>query len=141
MTESTLWTWLKGAREIASRRLDMRRMENGISTGDADVDGIYRGRDFAIELKSCKRPARETSKLQFHEVTQAQVDWHSNRQDAGGASCFLIQVGKERYIVHGRLAPILREGVTREWLFRFGQPVLNPMAAVLQATYQKEPSL
>lgn len=140
MSEDTLWTWLKKARKSLGEGLHMRRVENSVTTGDADVDGIILGMDFAIELKACKRPARNSTRLDYHEVTDQQVEWHSKRWAAGGASIFLIQVGEERYAVRGNMAQKLQDGINMEWLWLFGRPVTNAAACIEHAAHQRKES-
>jgi hypothetical protein len=120
-TETSLWEWLKTARKFLGSRLHMRRVENAVGLGDPDVDGIYNGRDFSLELKVAKRPAKATTTLRFgHEVTPQQVEYAEQRLAAGGAHAFLIQVGSgadaARYVVHGGYAGTLARGVSEAWL-------------------------
>lgn len=139
MSESTLWTWLKGARKTEGSALHIRRVENMTSTGDADVDGVYLGEDFAIELKAGKRPARDTSRIKHHAITEAQCEWHEARYDAGGASACLIQVGEDRYIFPGydlRLA--MESGITLRWLYLHALRVTTPRSAIIYATRQRK---
>lgn len=135
-TENALWAWLKKARDFYGKDLHIRRVENAISTGDADVDGVLLAEGFALELKACERPRRETV-LGYHEVTLAQVEWHDMRLDAGGASGFLIQVGSgreaARYVVHARHARALRRGVTESWLRVQSVCVDRPPDAIVEA--------
>lgn len=139
MTESTLWQWLKQARADFGSNLHMRRVENGISVGDPDVDGVLNGNDFTAELKACSTPARGTTNLKFHKITPAQVDWHEARLAAGGASCILLQVGRERFVIHGRFVARMAEGVSLDWVQLYSTHVVSPRAAILTATQQRNP--
>jgi hypothetical protein len=137
-TETTLWTWLKKARDFFGEVLHLRRVENAVSTGDPDTDGVLSGAAFTLELKVCARPARGSTRLRFHEVTIAQRDWHEARIAAGGASAFLIQVGEghdaRRYVVHGWLVRRLMEGVDENWLIANGRLAPKPQDAITLAT-------
>lgn len=145
MSEDTLWTWLKGARKYYGEGLHMRRVENMVSTGDADVDGVVLGLDFAIELKACKRPKRDSTLLAYHSVTDAQVQWHHDRWASGGASAFLLQVGTERFLISSSLARSLQRGVDMDWLHGaclgsmiYGcRLVLAPQQAVEEAAHMR----
>lgn len=136
-TENATWAWLKKARDFYGADLHIRRVENAISTGDPDVDGVLKGEGFTLELKACERP-RGVTVLRYHEVTWAQVEWHEMRLAAGGASGFLVQVGSgrdaRRYVVHGSTARALREGVTEFWLSRQGGILVErPQDAIAEA--------
>lgn len=135
--ETSLWNWLKKARDYFGSALHIRRVENAVSTGDPDADGILKGKDFTIELKCCARPARGSTRLRYHDVTINQVEWHKHRLAAGGASAFLIQVGDGpeavRYLVHGAEAHALAEGVNENWLIAHAIKVGGPADAVERA--------
>lgn len=136
--EGSLWDWLKKARDHFGKTLHIRRVENAVSVGDPDTDGMLLGQAFTLELKCCAMPARGSTTLRYHEVTDAQVDWHTDRLAAGGASAFLVQVGDgheaERYVVHGREAHKLRTGVTLDWIRSKGMPVRKAVDAIDLAT-------
>lgn len=142
--ETTLWTWLKKARDVFGEALHMRRVENAAGVGDSDVDGLLHGRPFSIEDKVAKRPARENTVLKFgSELTVAQVEYARRRIMAGGGAGFLIQVGsgydREIYFVHGLLGPTLAAGVTEPWLRATAQTPNTPAEAVLMATKARSP--
>jgi hypothetical protein len=113
-------------------------VENGVSVGDPDTDGVLFGDAFALELKCCARPARGSTRLRYHEVTLAQVIWHEHRQAAGGASGFLVQVGDgadaRRYLVHGCYAQNLRAGVCENDLLAYGVIVRDAPDTIRRAT-------
>jgi hypothetical protein len=99
----------------------MRRIENAVSEGDFDVDGVFLGEPFALELKVAKRPARRTTKLRFGEpIKDTQEEWGRERLEAGGAAAYLIQVGEGhaalRYLVRASYGARLQAGVTEEEL-------------------------
>lgn len=136
-TESTLWDWLKKARDHFGAELHIRRVENLCETGGPDVEFCHRGSYADVELKVCERPRSDDTRLRYHEVTEQQVDWHSKRQAAGGATGFLIQIGHghdaERFLVHGSRAGQLRTGVSYGWLKIKGYPVARDDAVITEA--------
>ncbi len=95
--EKSLWKRVKNAGVIlveAGHRLHMCRVENEVGAGMPDVEGCLDGRQFFLELKSNKRPARATTPI--HPRTRdAQRDWHAARAKAGSRSHYvLMQVGE-----------------------------------------------
>lgn len=124
--ETRLWDWLRDGLG-GKPGLHMRRVENGISEGDPDVDGCWEGRYFELELKGCNRPANPATPLAI-EVRQAQVVWARRRWKCGGNVWLYVRVGfgrdVRRYLVPGSLATIVRDGVTEEQLR--GMSVLPP---------------
>ena len=118
--ESTLWSWLRKA-DNGNPTLMLGRMENLVEVGRPDVDGIWRGVTFQLELKVAKRPSRRTTKLAWGSpVKDNQVEWILRRLAAGGAAAWLLQVGEgpERavYLLHGAEGPWLINGVTESEL-------------------------
>ncbi len=110
VSETDLWDWLKQSNVGSGRDLHMRRVENLVGVGDADVSGCYRGRYFDIELKTAARPARwDTVVLNPRNeyVRPAQKVWHRCRWLAGGNNFVLLQVGSGgeaiRYLLPGDL--------------------------------------
>lgn len=142
-TESNLWQWLRGARKVLGRSLKMRRLENAVSTGDADVDGLLSGRPFDLELKAGARPKRPTTVIRHEPVKQGQVDYADEVLEAGGAHGFLIQVGEGHarriYLLHGRLGRWLMPHRTERELATFGYLVHTPAEAIELATKLKGP--
>jgi hypothetical protein len=69
------------------------RIENLVDEGTPDVEGCIEGTHIWIEMKSCKRPARETTPIR-PETRLSQSIWHMERTAAGSVHHWvLIQVG------------------------------------------------
>lgn len=139
--ESNTWQWLRGALGHFGPLLTMRRVENLVSTGDGDVDGILDGKPFDLELKAAKRPARPTTKLRHEPVKRGQIDYAKAVLAAGGAHAFLVQVGEawERrfFLVHGALGDWLAAGRTENELASHTVEVYSAPEAVERATMMK----
>lgn len=110
--ESSLWSWLKGAERAIGPDLRMERVENAVSSGTPDVDGVLMGRHFKAELKTVARPARESTGLHI-KFQPAQPDWIRSWSSAGGRVFVLVQVGSgamaRRYLVPGRNIDVLED--------------------------------
>lgn len=105
--ERSLWTWLRDGTKGAPT-LDMERVENGVSRGTPDVDGVYKGRSFKIELKrvTLLQNSRGNVRVDFEVM---QVPWLRRRWERGGAVWVLLTVDgagrrPRRYLVPGNLA-------------------------------------
>ena len=103
--ESSLWTWLRGAERDLRPDLRMERVENAVSCGTPDVDGVLNGRHFKIELKTVARPARKSTGLRI-KFQPAQPNWLRSWCASGGNAFVLVQVGSgpvaRRYLVPGK---------------------------------------
>jgi len=98
--EKNLWAWLKRG-TLRCRDLHMERVENSIAEGTPDVDACYQGADFKIELKTGSVTIRHgyvRTKFQ-----PKQLPWIKRRTKVGGRAFVLIQIGRVRYLVPGRL--------------------------------------
>lgn len=119
--ESGLWRWLDGARYHYRQRLHMNRVENSVSSGMPDVEGILlKFSQFWIELKCCARPIRIDT-LVRPKFRPAQLPWLRRRVAAGGRAFVLLQVGQghdaSRYLIWGDKAILLDgKGMTEEEL-------------------------
>jgi hypothetical protein len=118
--ESGLWRWLKDAKQELRDELHMQRVENSIGGGTPDVEGhLFAFGQFWIELKSAARPKSDLP-IRF-KVRDAQVEWMRRRAKSGfHRAWLLLQVGSgksaRRYLVPGRHAGSVRDGVTEAWL-------------------------
>ena len=113
--ESSLWKWLANLR-LTEPALWIGRIENTAGKGIPDVIGCYKGKTFFIELKTCNLPKRHTSHPGF-TVEDSQREWHEDWQMSGGTSWFLIQMGKDRYLLRPDIAlsPDLTVGNVRRY--------------------------
>jgi len=136
--EKNLWYWLRdGTRGDPWLRMD--RIENRVSSGMPDVAGCTNGREFWIELKTCARPKRPTTKLDIG-LRKEQREWLFNSWTDVLRRCFiLIQVGSghgaERYLVRGSQARKVFEGLTELELSDIAFSAIDrPMDVVDHAT-------
>lgn len=124
--ESRLWQWMSDGLK-GTKGLHMRRVENRVGDGDPDVDGVYLGRYFEVELKGCDRPVRD-GRLDF-EVRRSQVLWHRKRTRCMGNNWIYVRVGRahqvRRYLVEGKHAERLYDGITEAELLELS--VLHPV--------------
>lgn len=68
-----------------------------------------------IELKHCYGwPSRAASCLRFKHFSLDQANWLQDWDLFGGKACVLCQVGKDIFLMPGRHAPQLRQGMTRD---------------------------
>ena len=102
--EKQFWAWIR-PKVITIPDLHIQRIESMSSSGTPDVEGCWSAVPFQIELKSCIRPKRFTTKLDY-DVKKSQVFWHEDRYKAGGKSYILVNVetGRKRtlYLVPGQ---------------------------------------
>lgn len=118
--ERSLWAWLKKARPVFGDALHMERVENAIGAGFPDVEGYVKTEEhsgqFAFELKSSERPARNTTPVRFKfRNREQQIEWMAHRWRLGGNAFFLLQVGsgpdRILYLVPGDHGALLARGV------------------------------
>lgn len=110
--ESQLWQRTRQG-GIALRKcgyqVDLARIENQAVSGHPDVEGCIDGQQIWIELKSCSRPKRATSKVR-PKLRPSQDIWHLKRHRAGSRHAFvLMQVGEGAdaalYLIPGKMYP------------------------------------
>jgi hypothetical protein len=123
--EARLWSWLSKARQGLREELHIGRVENAVGSGMPDVEGqVKRGQQFWIELKSCKRPANETTPLRF-KFQKGQPEWIERRISVGGYVWLLLQVGQGAsraiYLVHGRHIDEVAKGVVEGYLLELSE--------------------
>ena len=96
-------------------------MENKVATGGPDTELWPNGLCVKIELKSCARPARKTSKLNF-AVRDSQVTWFQRAKPKYGWFGVRVGSGDEAkcYLVPGRYAETLQSKVTEAQIARMG---------------------
>ena len=94
--ESSLWAWMKKGK--TSDEIHLERVENRAGAGIPDVIGCFNGYTIMLELKTAERPARETTRVAI-EIRDSQREWHQSWCNAHGNSFFLVQVGKERFLL------------------------------------------
>ncbi len=102
-TDKSMWQWLSKAR---SPTIDLTRTENLASEGEPDVQGYATDHgSFWLELKQVpNQPKRSTSSLGI-KVRPSQVIWFEKRiRMKCKTAYFLVNVGRERFLVPGRFA-------------------------------------
>lgn len=105
--ERDFWNRVRGA---LSRKVFVRRIENGVSGGDPDVFMMKQGRIVWLELKYCEVPVKRTSKLLGKgNVRLDQINWHLEYAWKGGTSFVLIGTPFEDYLMPGGLADKLND--------------------------------
>lgn len=105
--ERDFWNRVRGA---LSRKVFIRRIENGVSGGDPDVLLMKQGRVVWLELKYCEVPVKRTSKLLGKgNVRIDQVNWHLEYAWKGGTSFVLIGTPLEDYLMPGGIADKLND--------------------------------
>lgn len=105
--ERSFWNRLRGA---LSKKVFIRRIENGVSGGDPDVFLMKQGKVVWLELKYCEVPVRRTSKLLGKgNVRLDQVNWHLEYAWKGGTSFILIGTPMESYLMLGGMADKLND--------------------------------
>lgn len=103
--EKNLWAWLKRGTE-RSRVLDMERVENSVGEGTPDVDVCYKGIEFKIELKT-----GTVTKIHSYvrvKFRPKQLPWIKRRTKTGGRCFVLLQIGRHRYLIPGKLCEVFR---------------------------------
>lgn len=80
IAETRLSSWLTtGARASFGSRLMIQRVENLVSSGTPDVEGLlHGGQQFWCELKVTSRPAREDTLVDVH-FQDKQAKWLAKR--------------------------------------------------------------
>jgi hypothetical protein len=119
--ERELWKRMKaGAIELrnSGHHLRLGRIENEASSGWPDVSGTLDGADFWAELKSCKRPKRDSTPIR-PKCRPSQDIWHTMHHKAGGMNAFvLIQVGDAHqaklYLIPGVQYPNVKAATEAE---------------------------
>lgn len=92
------------------KKVFVKRIENGVSTGDPDVFVMKGGKAIWIELKWADLPVRFTSKLLGKgAVRKDQENWHLEYWHKGGTSYILIGTGGYDYLMPGKLADLLND--------------------------------
>ena len=80
----------------------IERIENILAPGTPDVNFCIDGVDGWLEIKSAKEPAKLTSKLLKHKLSQAQMNWFKRESNAGGRSYILICTDIKWILIDGR---------------------------------------
>ena len=136
--ETNLWAWLKRGRKLFKKALHLIRIENSVLSGTPDVEGVFEGSQFWIELKVAEPQKTETSKITI-KFRPAQIPWIQRRSEAGGRAFVLVQVGAgrtaERYLVPGRDVATLERPVLLAELCAISivDPRSTPKAVLLAA--------
>lgn len=120
-SEKAIWQWLKNANQDPG--VFLYRVENSAGSGMPDVQGYIEGYgNIFIELKDGVYPARQSTLLKF-DVRSSQEFWHLRMSRLGSTShFFLIQIERDRFLIPGKFAKVLREGVSLEWLSVYKMP-------------------
>ena len=92
--ESNLWQWLL---KFSHSKLELTRIENIVDTGTPDVQGVYCGVQFWIELKS-------SAKNCAVHISTDQVLFLERYCRCGGLAYVLAQSGSRRYLFHSPYA-------------------------------------
>ena len=127
--ETALWNWIKPMKGLIGAHI--QRVESrDTADGTPDVEGCYNTVPFQLELKTCARPSRDTTKLTV-KIRPSQVAWAVDRVNAGGKSFALIQVGAQhgakRYLIDGLwLGVLMEERKTEAELSDIGTYVQRP---------------
>lgn len=101
--EGAFWAWLRGGfLPVVDQAVRIESFKD-----IPDLEACVAGRTFWAELKSCERPARPTTALDY-DLTQGQALWLKSRREAGGAAWLLVRVGfrgrRACYLVDGAYA-------------------------------------
>lgn len=134
--ESQLWQRVReGGVDLrkCGYAVDLTRIENMAVSGHPDVDGCIDGQQIWIELKSCSRPKRATSKIQ-PKLRPSQDIWHTKRHRAGSRHAYvLMQVGEGAgaalYLIPGKMYPHIAapESALLE------MSIISPQASITEA--------
>jgi hypothetical protein len=104
MSESAFWGSVRaGLTDAADLKICLDRVENMVLAGMPDVNGVYCGTEFWIELKSCDvLPARAGSRV-FGDggLRGEQVVWLAKRARHGGRVFVLARAGKVIWLLRG----------------------------------------
>ena len=92
--ESNLWKWLS---KFQHSRLMLTRIENTVGVGTSDVQGVFKGVQFWIELKSAAHNHAV-------KITVDQVLFLEQYCRCGGNGYVLTQTGSRRYLFHSPYA-------------------------------------
>ena len=102
-TEQRVWDSMK--RNMPSR-MWMRRIENEVGEGEADVWIGMSGRQVWVELKAAKLPARATTRVMGDDgLRLSQINWHLKMASLGLETWVLIRDDNmQLYLLPGALA-------------------------------------
>ncbi len=131
--EKNLWAWLcVAAMHVTERtKLHWQRIENAIKSGVLDVEGVYDGAAFWLELKSIAGGKTLTEKLNTG-LTTAQAMFMRARILAGGKAWLLIEISRdsthERYLVYGSHAVELSKPITEARIKKLSTPLMDDTA-------------
>lgn len=115
-TEDVLWGWLNTVKPLFRHELHMTRVENAVGPGWPDVEGMWTGRQFFIELKCSPRPKNPDTNIRV-KFQPKQPPWHKRRLQAGARIFVLVQVGSgqtdaRRYLIDSKHLEVVKRGVT-----------------------------
>lgn len=94
----------------------VRQIENAAGSGEPDTYVCSGGDSVWTELKYIDAPVRKTTKIRCRHVRTSQLLWAADHLKAGGIVWFLVQVGKDYYLLTPRVASALRSGLSRDVL-------------------------
>lgn len=124
--ERALWRWLReGTRDVPGARL--QRVENALGRSTPDVEGTVGTGGFWVELKRCARPPKRGGTPVRFRFQPGQSDWLLTRWGLDRGAWLLCQVDRDRYLMPGRVAPLVERGVTRQALE--GLAVISPRSS------------
>lgn len=116
-SEKALWRWItndKVIQRLPVPVLHMHRIENTASSGMPDVEGIFNGVQFWLELKIAHRPVNEHTPIDLKHIRPKQVEFLHNRWLAKGKAWILLRVGHDVYLIPGKFAMQLRSSKLAE---------------------------
>lgn len=96
----------------------VRQVENAAGAGDPDTYVCSKGRSVWLELKYMPRPKRATTALRGRHIRTSQLLWAADHLKAGGNVWFLVQVGRDYYLLTPAVAAALKHGLAPEELDR-----------------------
>lgn len=101
----------------------VRQVENAAGAGDPDTYVCTKGRSVWVELKYMALPKRKGTKLRGRHIRTSQLLWAAGHLRAGGTVWFLVQVGRDYYLLQPRVAARLKSGMAPDSLFEAASAV------------------
>lgn len=113
--EQRLWDSMRRNNKKQLHKINLERVENVVTVGMPDIYVKYYSAECWVELKTCKLPKRETTRVLGDKgLTTEQINWHHKHNVYGLRSYILIKAGNELYLLPNKYAERINEMTNME---------------------------
>jgi len=119
--EQRLWDSMRRNNKKQLHTINLERVENVVTVGMPDIYVKYYSSECWVELKTCKLPKRETTRVLGDKgLSQDQINWHQKHNVYGLRSYILIKADKKLFLLPNKYAERIND-MTQIQLFLASQ--------------------